>query len=390
MFMQRLYNFIASTGSLLAPRRPEMLRPDFLSSRIASGEIKKVLIIALQQLGDNMVFTPALKVIVEHLGHLQLDMLVNSVGYEVYKNIPQIQRFYIDKTWYWGKGERKLLPLFKLLLEIRQQRYDLAILDATCAALKYPTIAYLTRARYRLGIDQNRRGFFNNIPVPYRQNLNLVERNLSLLPFLGLHVTSRRLWLPTSEQDKRDALQLMQSIKQDDSEKIVVIHQGSNWSSKQWFTERWIELSKRLLMHPSLKLVFTGAEREREQVEPILKGLAFSGRVFSLIGKTTIHQLKEFIELSNLFITLDTGPMHIGNCTETPMLVLMSAVDRENFWIQPSVRVRVLRKDVACKYCLSEVCPLGTKECMSLITVDEVAQVASEFLSQSTHLSVTS
>lgn len=366
-----------------------MLNPEFLSSRIASGEIKKILIVALQQLGDNMVFTPALKVIVEQLGHLQIDMLVNSVGYEVYKNIPQIHRFYVDKTWYWGKGERKALPLLRLLVEIRKQNYDLAILDATCAALKYPTIAYLTGARYRLGIDQNQRGFFNNIPVPYCESLNLVERNLSLLPFLGLRATSSRLWLPTSEQDKLDASRLMQSIKQEETDEIVVMHQGSNWSSKQWFKERWIELGKRLLRRSSLKLVLTGAERERAQVEPILAELAVSERAFSLVGKTTIHQLKEFIELADLFITVDTGPMHIGNCTETPMLVLMSAIDREDFWIQASTRVKVLRKEVSCKHCLSEVCPLGTKECMALITVDEVAQAASEFLGESARLSAT-
>jgi ADP-heptose:LPS heptosyltransferase len=380
--MRPLYHLVASIGSRLVRRQPDMLRPEFLSEKIKAGEIKKILIITLQQLGDNLVFTPALKSITEHLGHLQLDMLVNSVGYEVYKHFPSIHRFYVDRTWYWGKGERRILPLLKLILELRKEKYDLAILDATCAALKYPTIAFLTGARYRLGIDQYQRGFFNNIAVAYREHLNLVERNLSLLPFLGITPSSEDLFLPTSAQDRQDALEMMRTIKQADSDKVIVIHQGSNWSSKEWFTERWVELGQRLLAHSHFKLVFTGAAREQASVEAITAQLSSSGRVFSLVGKTTIHQLKEFIELSNLFITLDTGPMHIGNCTQTPMVVLMSAIDREHFWIQPSARVTVLRKEVSCKYCSSEVCPLGTKECMALISVDEVFEAAMALLSQ--------
>ncbi|MCS7013250.1 MAG: glycosyltransferase family 9 protein [Chloroherpetonaceae bacterium] len=374
--MQKLYNVAAYIGSRLVRHSSDMSQPSFLSQKIQQGEIQKILIVALQQLGDNLVFTPTLRAIVEQLGHLQIDMLVNSVGYEVYKNVPQIRRFYVDHTWYWGKGERRLLPLLKLLAKIRKEQYDLAILDATCVALKYPTITYLTGARYRLGIDQHQRGFLNNIRISYQHHLNLVERNLALLSFLGLTRPSSKLWLVTSEQDRLSAAQLMQSIKSSSSDKVIVIHQGSNWSSKQWFSERWVALSQRLLTLPETKLVFTGAERERAQVDAIVLQLKRSDRVFSLVGKTSIHILKEFIALADLFLTVDTGPMHIGNCTDTPMVVLASAIDYENFWIQPSERVIVLRKEVSCKYCRAEVCPLGTKECMRLIEVDEVFEAA--------------
>jgi ADP-heptose:LPS heptosyltransferase len=134
-----------------------------------------------------------------------------------------------------------------------------------------------------------------------------------------------------------------------------------------------------LLENPNVVLFFSGAERERHQVDAILSELN-SPRAISLVGKTSIHTLKDFIELCQLFITVDTGVMHIGNSTTTPMIVLLSARNYENLWIAPSHLVSVFQKDVECKYCSSDDCSTGTKECMRLITVEEVYQEALRFL----------
>ncbi len=353
---------------------------NFVAQHIESGDIKKILLIHLQQLGDTLVFTPAMRALLEHCKGLQVDVLCNSVSYEVLKYMPHIRRFYIDKYWFWGKGERRLSLLFQLLREIRREQYDLAILDAEEVALKYPIIAFLTGARYRLGYNVNWRGFLNNVIPPFSKSLNFVSRNKQLLEFSGIRCNFNDLWLPTSPSDKEEAQQIFSRYCSANSIAIV-IHQGSNFSSKHWFKENWVALSRRLLQHPDVILFFTGAERERAQVDAILSDL-HSSRAVSLVGQTNIHTLKEFIELSHLFITVDTGVMHIGNCTQTKMIVLMSARDYEGMWIEPSERIVVLRKEVACKYCFGIDCPTGTKECMRLITVDEVYSHATRFLPQ--------
>jgi lipopolysaccharide heptosyltransferase II len=359
--------------------------PHFIAKQIESGKIKKILLIHLQQLGDTLVFTPSAKALLERYGkRLEIDVLCNSVSYEVFKNMPHIRRFYVDKFWFWGKGEKKLSLLFKLLKEIRQERYDLAILDAEETALKYPIIAFLTGATYRLGYDVDSRGFLNNLvpAISYPLNSNgtafKVYSNKQLLEFAGIPVPSTHLWLPTTASDKAQAQNFLR-LHCSPSSIPIAIHQGSNFSSKHWFKENWVALCKRLLENPSVILFFSGAERERHQVDAILSELN-SPCAISLVGKTSIHTLKELIELCQLFITVDTGVMHIGNCTTTPMIVLMSARDYENLWIEPSERVSVLRKEVDCKYCLGIDCPTGTKECMKLIEVEEVYQEALRFL----------
>jgi len=352
--------------------------PHFIAKQIESGKIKKILLIHLQQLGDTLVFTPSAKALLERYGkRLEIDVLCNSVSYEVCKNMPHIRRFYVDEFWFWGKGKKKLSLLFKLLKEIRQERYDLAILDAEETALKYPIVAFFTGATYRLGYDVDSRGFLNNVVPTLSPSLSYVSRNKALLEFAGIPVPSTNLWLPTTESDKAQAKDLL--YKHCSSSIPIAIHQGSNFSSKHWFKENWVALCKRLLENPTVVLFFSGAERERHQVDAILSELN-SPRAISLVGKTSIHTLKEFIDLCHLFITVDTGVMHIGNCTTTPMIVLMSARDYENLWIEPSERVSVLRKEVDCKYCLGIDCPTGTKECMKLIEVEEVYQEALRFL----------
>lgn len=237
----------------------------------------------------------------------------------------------------------------------------------------------MTGARYRLGYNVNWRGFLNNVIPDFPKSSNFIFRNLNLLRVAGVAPTSSDLWLPTSDSDKKAAQQILNRYG---SDRIpIVIHQGSNFSSKHWFRENWIALSELLLQNPHVVLFFTGAERERAQVDAIVSMLS-SERAISLVGQTSIHTLKELIELANLFITVDTGVMHIGNCTNTKMIVLMSARDYENVWIEPSKRVLVLRKDVECKYCLGIDCPTGTKECMKLITVEEVYKQALSLLSE--------
>ncbi len=382
--MRILFTLFSRIGSIVF-RVKRHTEPHFIAKQIESGKIKKILLIHLQQLGDTLVFTPCAKALLERYGkQVEIDVLCNSVSYEVCKNMPHIRRFYVDKFWLWGKGEKKLSLLFKLLKEIRRERYDLAILDAEETALKYPIIAFFTGATYRLGYDVNSRGFLNNIvpAIPSSSSCNgiafKVYCNKQLLEFAGIPVPSTHLWLPTTERDKVQAQELLHTHCSSSSIPIMM-HQGSNFSSKHWFKENWVALSRRLLENPNVILFFSGAERERHQVDAILSELN-SPRAISLVGKTSIHTLKELIELCQLFITVDTGVMHIGNCTNTPMVVLMSARDYENLWIEPSERVSVLRKEVDCKYCFGIDCPTGTKECMKLIEVEEVYQEALRFL----------
>jgi ADP-heptose:LPS heptosyltransferase len=376
--MRFLFTLFSRIGSFFFSVK-RFTEPHFIAKQIESGKIKKILLIHLQQLGDTLVFTPSAKALLERYGkRLEIDVLCNSVSYEVCKNMPHIRRFYVDEFWFWGKGKKKLSLLFKLLKEIRQERYDLAILDAEETALKYPIVAFFTGATYRLGYDVDSRGFLNNVVPTLSPSLSYVSRNKALLEFAGIPVPSTNLWLPTTESDKAQAKDLLYKHCSPSSIPIM-IHQGSNRLSTQWFKENWVALCKRLLENPNVVLFFSGAERERHQVDAILSELN-SPRAISLVGKTSIHTLKDFIELCQLFITVDTGVMHIGNCTTTPMIVLLSARNYENLWIAPSHLVSVFQKDVECKYCSSDDCSTGTKECMRLITVEEVYQEALRFL----------
>lgn len=381
------YSIVALIASVFVKRDRSIANPEFIRHQLQSGKINKILIIQLQQLGDNLAFTPTVKSIVEQLGHLHIGVLVNSVGYEVYKNFPNINQFYVDKTWYWGKGKRQLLPLLKIISQIRREKYDLAILDATEVALKYPVISYLTGSKYRLGFDNDTRGFFNTHVPDFDDHTDIKQLNLRIVKYLGLETSSNRMWLPTVEKDQQHANELLKQVKKEGDEKVIVIHQGSNAQSRQWFEESWIDLSNRLLLDPSVRIAFTGAGREIDQVVRLLGRINQPDRVFSIAGKTTIHSLKEFIELSDCFITLDSGPMHIGNTTNTKMIVLLSAVAKEERWVRSDNRVKVIRKDVSCRYCEGMICPLGTKECMKLITVDEIYKSVLETLSTKRSLS---
>jgi ADP-heptose:LPS heptosyltransferase len=68
------------------------------------------LLIHLQQLGDTLVFTPSAKALLERYGkRLEIDVLCNSVSYEVFKNMPHIRRFYVDEVLVLGKRQKEAI-----------------------------------------------------------------------------------------------------------------------------------------------------------------------------------------------------------------------------------------------------------------------------------------
>ena len=106
-----------------------------------------------------------------------------------------------------------------------------------------------------------------------------------------------------------------------------------------------------------------------------MENLLIKKRVFNVknyAGKTSISELVSYISETHLFITGDTGSMHLAATFQIPSVTIFGpTIEKETSqWMNK--QSIVVKKDLSCQPCMQKVCPLGHHNCMKLIKADEV------------------
>ncbi len=142
--------------------------------------------------------------------------------------------------------------------------------------------------------------------------------------------------------------------------------------AKQWMPERFAAVARRL----DLRVAVVGGPAEAElgaRVAADIRGAV------NLAGRTGILQLAAVIDRCRLFLTNDTGPMHVADAVGTPIVAIFGPTD----WIATppfGKRHTIVRREIECAPCLKRTCPLGHHNCMKWVTIDEVVEACNKWL----------
>ncbi len=169
---------------------------------------------------------------------------------------------------------------------------------------------------------------------------------------------------------------------------VVALFPGANGESRRWPTSRFAELAARLAARDREVLVLGGPGEEVLTGEVAGSG-AVKGSCTDLGGRTDLRQLAAVLSKCDVLVTNDTGPMHLAAALGRPLVALEGPADVSQTRPLGS-RVRLVgRFDLPCVPCVKNSCPRsgrGTvlpdadRECMRLITVDEVERAVEELL----------
>lgn len=172
--------------------------------------------------------------------------------------------------------------------------------------------------------------------------------------------------------------------------KVVALFPGANGESRRWPAGRFSALAQRLTKR-GLRVVVLGGPDEEGLTEVVATAGAASGDCRDLGGRTDLVQLAYVLAESDVLVTNDTGPMHLAAALGTAVVALEGPADvRQTRPLGPRVRL-VGRFDLPCVPCVKNRCPRsgsGTellearKECMWLISVDEVERTVLELLEE--------
>jgi heptosyltransferase II len=163
------------------------------------------------------------------------------------------------------------------------------------------------------------------------------------------------------------------------SGRVICLFPGSVWATKQWRLEGFTDLAKRLTLS-GYQVVLLGGKGEESLGKAILQEVPSA---VDLIAKTSLQETLKIIQAALLVITNDSAGQHLATVAGAPVVSIFGPTVLQ-FGFRPwSEKARVVEKVLACRPCGPhghQQCPLGTHECMKMISSRDVLQAAVELI----------
>ncbi len=222
---------------------------------------------------------------------------------------------------------RRWPQVWECVRAMRRERFDWA-LDLQGLA-RSGIFAWLANPGLVAGLDNPREGgregarMYYDVTAPrIAPNTHAVDRYLGILPQLGVPVHQDFQWLP---ERPRVAAQVREKWRTA-SARWVVLLPGARWNTKRWPVEHFCELTRRMTsLAADLRLVILGGKDDSALGQTI--AATDPSRCLDLTGQTSLPEVIEWIRLSELVVTNDTGPMHIAAALRRPVVALFGPTE---------------------------------------------------------------
>jgi len=304
-------------------------------------ESKKILIVDFGFLGDTIISLPAIKSIRNKYPDAQIDIIINSK----FKEIWEYNKYYtnlIDFDILWSRYNKRfhirdLFNYLKTILEIRKQKYDLAI-DLRGDIRNIFFLIYMSNANNRVGFDITGGNYFltNVVEFPFK---NEVENNLAIAKSLGGKEESYDYKISKKEEEEVNKLIKEKGIKRN----FILLFPSSGYKAKEWQSDRWAEFIDKT----HSQIVMAGTEKDEEKILKISR--LTKKQTINLIGDLSINELAALIKKSKLVIGCDSGPLHLTSALNKTSIVLFGPTDEERW--SPYQNSDVIKKDCPPEYC---------------------------------------
>lgn len=335
----------------------------------------KIVVRAPNWIGDCVMALPAIKTLKKNLPDAEIWVAALDWVAGLYASVPEIEGVLSLPS---AKGIKGLLTSVSRL---KAHAFDAGLLltNSFHSALVFARAniperwGYRTDARHLL-LTRSIRNVSPAIPHHH------VYYYLKLLEGLGFKHDSPSLSLniPGNELVRMEARLL--ALGWEKGVPLITLNPGAQYGpAKRWPAERFRSVARMIAEHLPSFFAIVGSGSEIALAEELASEMA--PRPASLAGKTTLSELAAVIRLSRLFITNDTGPMHIANALGTPLVAVFGPTDHRitGPFQTPSVLVR---KEAPCWPCHYRECPFDHR-CMRDIQPEDVFEACLEMIESS-------
>ena len=298
----------------------------------------KVLIELPTWLGDAVMVTPAIENIINFHDDIEITLIGSFISVEALKNHPKVVKTDILS--------KKYLSLYKTCKELG--KFDVFLSFRSSFRSKF--LKFLISAKNKYQFDKNK-----------YQNRHQVEKyNDFVNDSLNTNFPAGKLTLSTINH-------------QPSTNKAVGLNPGASYgSAKRWYPQEFAKVASEL--SSEYDIVIFGGPSETDIAGDIEQELINSGikNYENLAGNITIPELIDKISNLNLFITGDSGPMHVAAAFQVPTVAIFGPTkDKETSQWMNSKSI-IVKKNLECQPCMKRTCPLQHNNCTNLIKAVDV------------------
>jgi lipopolysaccharide heptosyltransferase II len=243
---------------------------------------------------------------------------------------------------------------------MRRQSFDL-IIDLQCL-LRSGLFAWLANGELLVGLDEPRegaRGFYDIVVRRESFHTHAVDWYLAVLKALNVPVHWNFEWLP----ERREISEGVKRKWQTESARWIVIQPGARWFNKRWPIENYADLVRQLAAaRPDVRFAIMGGKDDVQLGAAITQ--ADPKRCLDLTGKVSLQEMIEWIRLSEMMISNDTGPMHVAAALGRPVVAVFGPTEPRRTGPYGQLQ-NVVRIDLPCAPCLKAHCTFSKPmECL--------------------------
>ena len=343
--------------------------------KLPDGGIDRLLIRGTNWIGDVVMTLPALAAIRARWPYARISVLAKPWVAEVYRLSKQIDEVIVFEEPGRHAGVSGKLRLTK---ELRRKDFDCAILLQN--AIEAALIAKLAGIPLRAGYNSDGRGMLLTHSVRRTEAIRRVPQSgyyLAMVQALGCP--------PVAEEPKlhpgKDYAALAESLFSrfgiaEKGIRIGISPGAAYGPAKRWFADRFAAVADLLGDEFQAQAIVFGSEADRPCAAEVQKHARH--KLIDVAGKTNLQEAIALIARCDIFISNDSGLMHVAGALGVPTVALFGSTNPATTSPAGEKSV-VIHHDVSCSPCLKPVCPTDFR-CMKLITVAEVRETARKLL----------
>ncbi len=332
-----------------------------------SMDKKRILIFNVNWLGDVLFSTAAIRNIRRNYPESFIACIVPGRCYPILKDNPCLDEIIIFDEKERHKNIWEKLNFARFL---KAKKFDTVFL--LHRSFTRALIVWIAGIPERIGYYTPKRGFLltKRITPPKIDSMHRIDYYLGVIEKAGLKVEDRYTEFFIREEDRRFINSFLDKISAGKDVFWVGINPGGNWDLKRWPKEYWAELADSLIGELGARVIITGALTDLKLAGQI-QGLMKEKPIIAC-GTFNLKQLGALFKRLDLFITADTGPLHIANAIGAKNIIaLFGPTSCEITGPFPQKNVTILSKDVGCKIpCYVTGCK--DNRCMKAIIPEEV------------------
>ena len=297
-------------------------------------------------LGDSVMATPAIENLINYFNDSEVVLIGSAVSVAVLKNHPNVTKSYVLEKNY-----------FNLYITIKSfDEFDFFF--SFRGSIRSTFIKFCISSKKKYQFEK----------INYKKGHQVEKYNQFINDSLNITANPSKLTIHNNNNKNKD-----------NKRKLLGLNPGASYgSSKRWYPKEFADVACALSTH--YDIIIFGGPNEKNIAVDIEKYLIEKGvnNYINLVAKTSIDELINQIANLDLFITGDSGPMHLAAAFQIPTVAIFGSTNDKETSQWMNKNSMIVKKNLECQPCMRRECPLKHHNCMKLVHASDVLEAVKQ------------